>query len=165
MARFIPDGVLKVTLAPAVADMEAPSLSEVNAGSDATPFLRSMSTPLEGSIVDISDVSSRFNKTTSGTYGGQEASMEFYRDDSQAADTMWNLLPRGTTIYAIIARRGGSGTDDAITTGDYVDVWKLEVVTRNPADYARNEPTGFMVTYAVPEEPTEDVQVGGGGGS
>lgn len=159
MARFIPDGVLKLTLAPAVSDMTAPTLAEVNAGDDATGFLRAMSTPLEGSTVDVSDVSSKYNKTASGTYGGQEVTMEFYRDDDQTNDTIWNLLPRGTTIYAIIARRGGSGTDDAIDTGDYVDVWKLEVITRNPADYARNEPTGFMVSFAVPEEPQEDVTV------
>ena len=162
MARFIPDGVLEVVLAPAVADMEDPSSAEVTAGTRATGFLRSLSTPLEGSVVDISDVSSRYNKTTAGTYGGQEVTMEFYRDDVQAEDTIWNLLPRGTTIYAIIARRGGSGTDGVIAGGDYVDVWKLEVVTRNPADYARNEPTGFMVSCAVPEEPVEDVTVGGG---
>lgn len=159
MARFIPDGTLEIVLAPAVADMEEPVLAEVTAGDRATGFLRSLSTPLEGSVVDISDVSSKFNKTTPGTYGGQEVTMEFYRDDTQAADDMWNLLPRGTTIYAIIARRGGTGTGGIIDTGDYVDVWKLEVVTRNPADYARNEPTGFMVSCAVPEEPVEDVTV------
>lgn len=159
MARFIPDGVLKLTLAPDVDDMTAPTSAEITAGDDATGFLRAMSTPLEGSTVDISDVSSRYNKTTSGTYGGQEVTMEFYRDDDQAEDTIWNLLPRGTTIYAIIARRGGSGTDGAIDEGDYVDVWQLEVITRNPADYSRNEPTGFTVSFAVPEEPQEDVTV------
>lgn len=161
MARFIPDGVLEVVLAPDVDDMEAPTLAEVTAGTRVTGFLRAMSTPLEGSIVDTPDVSSRFNKTVSGTYGGQEASMEFYRDDTQENDTAWNLLPRGTTIYAIIARRGGTGTNGIIDTGDYVDVWELEVVTRNPADYSRNEPTGFMCSFAVPEEPVEDVQVAG----
>lgn len=159
MARFIPDGVLEVVFATSVSDMTGPTLAEVTAGTRATGFLRSLSTPLEGSIVDISDVSSRYNKTTPGTYGGQEVSAEFYRDDTQGGDTMWNLLPRGTTVYAIIARRGGSGAEGIIGTGDYVDVWKLEVVTRNPADYARNEPTGFMVSFAVPEEPVEDVQI------
>lgn len=159
MARFIPDGTLKVTLAPAVALMTAPTVAEITAGDDATGFLRSLSTPLEGSTVDISDVSSKYNKTAPGTYGGQEVTMEFYRDDVQGDDTMWNLLPRGTTIYAVIARRGGSGVEGAIAASDYVDVWKLEVITRNPADYARNEPTGFMVSFSVPEEPQEDVQV------
>lgn len=159
MARFIPDGVLEVVLAPEIANMDEPTLVEITAGTRVTGFLRSMSTPLEGSIVDTPDVSSRFNKTVSGTYGGQEASMEFYRDDTQANDTAWNLLPRGTVIYGIVARRGGTGVDGIIDTGDYVDVWKLEVVTRNPADYARNEPTGFMCSFAVPEEPVEDVTV------
>jgi len=159
MARFIPDGVLEVVFATAVTDMSAPTLSEITAGTRATGFLRSLSTPLEGSTVDISDVSSKYNKTTSGTYGGQEVTAEFYRDSDQANDTIWNLLPRGTVVYLIVARRGGGGVDGIIDTGDYVDVWKLEVITRNPSDYSRNEPTGFMVSFAVPEEPVEDVTV------
>lgn len=159
MARFIPDGTLRLVFAPSIADLAEPTLGEIEAGTEATGFLRSLSTPLEGSTVDISDVGSRYNKTAPGTFGGQEVTAEFYRDDDQSEDTMWNLLARGTTTHAVIARRGGSGTDGEIDTGDYVDVWKLQVITRNPGDYARNEPTGFMVSFSVPEEPQEDVQV------
>jgi hypothetical protein len=163
MARFIPDGFLRLAFVETIADRTAPTLSEINAGTEASGFLRAMSTPLEGSIVDISDVLSRFNKTASGTYGGQEVTFEFYRDNVQANDTIWNLLQRGTATHAVICRRGGSGTDGAIDAGDHVDVWKIEVITRNPADYARNEPTGFTVSCAVPEEPDEDVVVVGAG--
>ena len=160
MARFIPDGTLRVSFVAAIEDVSAPTASEIEAGVDATGFLRSLSTPLEGSIVDISDVSSRFNKTASGTYGGQEVSAEFYRDDDQADDTMWNLLTRGVATNLVVARRGGSGTGGTIAADDYVDVWPVEVITRNPADYARNEPTGFTVQFAVPDEPIEDATVG-----
>ena len=159
MARFIPDGVLKVSYVATIADTSAPTATEITAGTDLTPFLRGLSTPLEGSTVDISDASSKYNKTAAGTYGGQMVTAEFYRDDDQANDTVWNLLPRGTEGYFVVARRGGSGTDGAIAASDYVDVWPIEVITRNPADYARNEPTGFAVSCAVPNEPAEDVTV------
>lgn len=159
MARFIPDGTLQVSLVETIADTSVPTLVEINAGTDATGFLRALSTPLEGSLVDVSDVSSKYNKTASGTYGGQEVTAEFYRDNDQANDTIWNLLTRGTETHIVIARRGGSGTDGVIDTGDYVDVWDVEVITRNPADYSRNEPTGFTVSFAVPSEPVEDVTV------
>lgn len=159
MARFIPDGTLRVSFVATIADTDAPTLVEINAGEDATGFLRALSTPLEGSIVDVSDVSSKYNKTASGTYGGQPVNAEFYRDDEQTDDTIWNLLTRGTATNIVIARRGGGGTGGVIDTGDYVDVWPVEVITRNPADYSRNEPTGFTVEFAVPEEPSEDVTV------
>lgn len=159
MARFIPDGTLKIRIVAAIASIAAPTAAEVAAGTDATPFLRSLSTPLEGSIVPIPDVSSKYNKTTSGTYGGQEVTAEFYRDSVFANDTLWTLLVRGLATHIVIARRGGTGTGGAIVATDRVDVWPVEVVTRNPSDYARNEPTGFTVTFAVPTEPTEDVAV------
>lgn len=157
MARFIPDGVLKVRYVPTIVNKSAPSMAEINAGTDLTPFLRGLSTPLEGSTVDVSDASSKYNKTAAGTYGGQTVNGEFYRDDVAANDTAYSLLPRGTKGNFVIARRGGSGTGGAIATGDKVDVWPIEVITRNPADYTRNEPTGFTVSCAVPGEPAEDV--------
>jgi hypothetical protein len=159
MARFIPDGKLKIRFVAAIASDAAPTITEINAGTDATPFLRALNTPLEGSIVDISDVSSKFNKTAPGTYGGQPVTAEFYRDDVFASDTIWTLLARGVATHIVICRRGGSGTSGAIAATDKVDVWPVTVVTRNPAAYARNEPTGFTVEFAVPEEPTEDATV------
>jgi len=159
MARFIPDGTLLVSFVETIVDRGSPTLTEIEAGIDATGFLRSLSTPLEGSLVDISDVSSKYNKTAPGTYGGQEVTAEFYRDDDQANDTIWNLLTRGTETHLVVARRGGSGADNSLAATDYVDVWPVTVITRNPADYSRNEPTGFMVSFAVPDEPSEDVVI------
>ena len=156
MARFIPDGTLQVHFVETIADTSATTLVEVQAGTNGTGFVRSMSTPLEGSTVDVSDALSKYNKTAPGTYGGQEVTFEFFRDDVQANDTMWNLLTRGTATNVVVARRGGTGTDNALAVGDYVDVWPIEVITRNPADYSRNEPTGFTVSCAVPEVPQED---------
>lgn len=159
MARFIPDGTLQVWFVPTIANMAEPTLSEITDGDDATGFLRALSTPLDGSVVDVSDASSKYNKTAPGTYGGQEVTAEFYRDSDQANDTIWNLLPRGTTTHIVIARRGGSGSGGELQADDYVDVWPVQVVTRNPADYTRNEPTGFTVTFSVPDEPVEDVKI------
>lgn len=159
MGRYIPDGVLKVRHVPSIANKEAPTDTELAAGDDLTAFLRGLETPFEGSTVDVSDVSSKFNKTAAGTYGGQPLTAEFYRDDEQANDTAFNLLPRGTTGYFVIARRGGSGTDGAIAVGDLIDVWPIEVITRNPSPYRRNEPTAFGISCAVPDVPEEDVAV------
>lgn len=161
MARYIPDGRLRVVwLDSEPSDPSSPTVTEIDAGEDLTAFLRSLSTPLEGSVVDVSDPTSRFNKTAAGTYGGQELTAEFYRDDTQAEDTAYTTLERGVTGALAICRRGGSGTDGEISDGDYVEIWSgLEVITQNPADYSRNEPDGFSVSFAVQDEPQMDVEV------
>ncbi|MEX0667178.1 MAG: hypothetical protein WD313_02480 [Acidimicrobiia bacterium] len=160
MARYIPDGKLRVVWVETLADPSAPTQTEIDGGEDLTGFLRSLSTPLEGSVVDVSDPTTKFNKTAAGTYGGQELTAEWYRDDTQANDTAFVTLDRGATGAFVICRRGGSGTDGAIDTGDFVEVWSgLEVITRNPADYSRNEPDGFSTSFAVQDEPEMDVAV------
>ena len=72
MPRTIADGEVLINFAPTVADPTAPTVAELTAGTDITPFLSSIDTPLDGDAVDSSDLSSAFNKTVAGTYGGKE---------------------------------------------------------------------------------------------
>jgi hypothetical protein len=155
MSRYIPDGVLQVHYVASIANRATPTLLEVQAGTPVVGFLRALSTPLEGSVVDVSDASSKFNKTATGTFGGQMLTGEFYRDDT--VDTAYDTLPRGTTGHFVVARHGGSGADGALAVGDEVEVWQIEVATRNPKDYSRNDPDGFAIACAVPSEPSLDV--------
>lgn len=160
MARYIPDGKLRVVWCDDVADPDAPTITEIESGEDLTGFLRQLSTPLEGSVVDVSDPTTRFNKTAAGTYGGQEMTAQWYRDDTQEDDIAYTTLTRGATGVMVICRRGASGTDGEIDEGDDVEVWSgLEVVSANPADYSRNEPDGFSTSFAVQDEPALDVEV------
>lgn len=157
--RFISDGVIQLRHASSVANPAAPTAAEWNAAEDLTGFMISLDTPLDGSAVDVSDASSKYNKTASGTYGGQPVTAEFYRDSNPANDTAWNDLPRGTGGYFLVARRGGSGVGGAVQAGDKIDVIPIDVITRNPTAYARNEAARFAVSAAVPDEPEEDVAV------
>lgn len=162
MSRFIQDGVLQVHHVASIADPSAPTLTEVQAGTDITGFLRSLETPNEGSIVDAPAADSTFNETVRGTHGGQAITGEFYRDKgstdgSPGTDTAWDTLPRGTEGYLVIARFGGSGADGALAVGDIVDVWPVDVATRENLPYERNQPTRFRLQSGVPDQPNEDV--------
>jgi hypothetical protein len=158
MARRIGAGVLEIAYVATIADPAAMTAAEGNAGTFLTLFLADggLATPLDGSIVDAADMSSAFNKTASGTYGGQPLTAEFFRDD--AADTAWTTLARTTTGFLVISRFG-LATPGTFAIADVVDVWQIEVVSRNPVDVARNEMQRFTVECAVPAVPTEDFAI------
>jgi len=154
MPRTIADGEVVIMFAPTVANTSAPTAAEVGAGDDITPWLSSLDTPLDGDSVDSSDLSSAFNKTVAGTYGGG-ATATLYRDDS--VDTAWDLFPRNALGYLIVRRFGGS--DTAIAASDDVEVWYVRVITESPATMDRNNVQTFDVDFAVLEEPVLDATV------
>lgn len=164
MARKIGAGVLEISFYPSghFANDQAPTSTELNdaAEVDLTGFLTDggLATPFDGSVVDNADMSSKFNKTASGTFGGNPLTAEFFRDFPLSADTAWSTLARGTAGYFAIAR-GGKATPGTWAIGDELDLWAIEVVTRNPVDVARNEMQRFTAECAVPAVPLEDFAV------
>lgn len=158
MARKIGAGVLELSYVLTIAVPAAPTAAELNAGTFLTGFLTDggLSTPLDGSIVDAADMGSAFNKTASGTFGGQALTLELFRDD--AADTAWTTLQRGTVGFIVVARFG-LATPGTYAIADVVDIWTIDVVTRNPVDVARNEMQRFGAEMAVTADVTEDFPI------
>ncbi len=154
MARLISNGEVRVGWAAAIADPAVPTNAEVSGSTDVTPFLSSLDTPLDGDAVDSSDLSSAFNKTVAGKFGGN-VNGSMYRDDT--ADTAFDLFPRNTTGFLLVRRFGGSSV--ALGTGDDVDVWNLRVITRSDNTLDDNSVQAFTVNYAALDEPDIDVTV------
>jgi hypothetical protein len=116
--------------------------------------MSSLDTPLDGDAVDSSDLSSAFNKTVAGKFGGN-VNATMYRDDT--TDTAFDTFPRNTTGYMIIRRFGGSTV--ALGTGNDVDVWNLRVITRSDNTLDDNTVQAFTVNFAALDEPDIDVTV------
>lgn len=157
MARIIADGEVRIEWVPgaaAIADPAAPTTTELGTGQDATPFFSSMDTPLDGEATPAADLSSAFNKTVAGTFGGN-VSVESYRES--VTDEAWGLWPRTTEGFFVIRRFGGS--DVAIAAADEVEVYKIRVVTRSPATLDRGSVQMFTIEAAVQEEPELDAVV------
>jgi hypothetical protein len=155
MARTIADGEVRMSwVTGGISDINAPTQAECNGGTDITPFLSSLDTPLDGDAPDSSDLASAFNKSVAGTYGGG-ATGTFYRDDT--ADTAWDAFPRLTSGHLVIRRFGGSGV--TFSTSQTVEVWPLRVITRSPATMDRNSVQTFTVDFATTEEPDVDSTV------
>lgn len=154
MPRLIADGEVKIQWVPTIADPDNPTIGEINAGTEVTGFLSSLETPLEGTAPGAMDLSSAFQKTVAGTFGGQ-VNGTIYRDDT--TDTAWTLWPRNTTGYLVIRRFGGS--DVVFAIADVVEVWNLRVVTRSPVNLESETVQAATVNFATLDEPSLDVAV------
>lgn len=157
MVRHIHDGIVRINYAPTIANIAAPTVAEVEtAGTHVTPYIQSLSTPLDGDTVDASDLASAFNVTAAGTFGGTLSGVG-HRGDTAGDDTFYTLIPRLTTGYFVIRRFGLTGT--ALALADVVEVWPFQVITRNPSDMARNTLQTFNFEAAVSAPPEIDVAV------
>lgn len=157
MARIIADGEVRIEWVPGasgIADPTAPTAAEMGTGQNVTPEFSSMDTPLDGEAAPAPDLSSAFNKTVAGTFGGN-VSLDAYRES--VTDTAWGLWPRGTEGFFVVRRFGGS--DVAIAVADSVEVYKIRVITRSPNTLDRGTVQQFTVEAAVQEEPELDATV------
>lgn len=159
MSRYGSTGVIQLHYVPSIADKTAPTTTEIDAGTDLSGFLLrdGLSTPLPGSTMDTADVSSDYSKTGRGSFGAEPISVTLHRDD--AADTAWDTLPRATTGFLVVARQGGSGAGGDLAAGDPVEVWDIDVISREPVDIADNQTQRFVATCAVPDTPELDAVV------
>jgi hypothetical protein len=160
MARQQPTGNLRAWHVPAIANIAAPTTTEINAGFDFTGYLKrdGLSTPKSGQTASASDVASRFNKTSPGTYGGDPMEISLYRDDS--VDTAWTTFvppsaasPAGTSGFVVIRRFGGATV--AIASTNKVEVWPHSVISSEMQQIAENENAFFKVLLAITAEPND----------
>ncbi|HXH57724.1 hypothetical protein [Iamia sp.] len=156
MARRGSTEVIRVWYVATLATPSAPSAAAVTAGVDLTPFLTrdGLTTPNSGSTLDVSDASSRQNKTAAGTFGGDPIELKLNRDDTPANDTAWVTLPRGTAGYIVVRRFGGSAV--AATAAQKVEVWPVEVISRENAPIAENAKQMFTARCAIPGAVFDD---------
>lgn len=163
MARTGSTGVIAIVICPTLANPAAPTLAEIAAGVDVTPWLTrdGLTTPLDGSTIDVAGANTRYNATASGSYGGQPISMRFFRDDDPDDDIAWDTLPRQTKAYAVVRRFGGAtgSSDDPFLAAQKVESWPIDVLSRTNMPIADNEGQKFEVSAAVPGVPSEDAVV------
>jgi len=152
MARLAPDGNLKVHVVDSIATQAAPTVAELAAGTEVTPFLTpaGLDTPEEGTDADISNLASDRDQAIPATVGGELAG-EYYRDD--ATDDAWSNQARKTITNLVVSRFGGSGTDNAIIATDVVEVYPVRISQRSPSRAVRGEALRFTVTYALSGDP------------
>jgi hypothetical protein len=152
VARITPDTYTKIHVVNTIASQAAPTVAELAAGTEVTPFLTpaGLDTPEEGTDADISSIASARDFSIPATIGG-DISGEFYRDDS--SDDAWDAMPRLQVTNLVISRFGGTGTDNAIIATDTVEVWPVRVSQRSNSRVTRGEALRFTSTFALSGDP------------
>ena len=156
MARIIPNENSWLGFVPTVADLSAPTETEITGAVDLTSYLISINASSQGNTVPTPDLSTLFETSIAGTVSAS-LSADFYRDDDQ--DLAWTTLPRSTRGVFIVSRFGGSGVGNVPEAGDVVECWPILVVSRANSNMSNNTVMTFTVTGAIPEEPVEAATV------
>ena len=157
MARLTPDENSKIHIVDSIGTISAPTIGEINAGTEVTEFLTpaGFDTPEEGNDADTSSIASAHDTSVPATVSGQPSG-EFYRDDGtgSTSDDAWDAMARLTTTNIVISRFGGSGTDNAIIAADTVEVWPVRVSSRSAGRIVRGEALRFVAQFAKSVAPT-----------
>lgn len=153
MSRVASTEVLRLQFVPIIASQAAPTVAEINAGTDLTPWLTpdGLTTNLNGSTIDVQAANSRYKATAPGSFGGDPITAKFFRDD--ATDTAYTTLPRLATGYFVI-RRMGPTSATAFAAAQKVEVWPITVITANPMSTTDNEAQKFEVSCSVQPAPS-----------
>jgi hypothetical protein len=152
MAKYIAAEKVEVWVVPSISSVSAPTVTEMNAGTRLTTFIRGgVSIDFASNLVDSATLESAFNSTSPGTFGGGLNSLNGVLRDN-AADTAWNALPRDTAGYLVVQL--GTATGTAWGSGDVVDIYPWQVVSRNIGDLARDQLVTFDVGFAITSVPT-----------
>jgi hypothetical protein len=157
MARRSPDGESRLSFVAAIADPEAPTAAELNAGIPLQDHLLEWNFPETDNDMDVSDMGSSFNKNDLGTYGGDSGTLTAYRDDDPDNDLAWATLKRGTRGFMVERLFGGSDVDFA--DGDVVSVFPGVCGTPAPQPRTRNTPLQIVAGWKMTGEPRHDVVV------
>jgi hypothetical protein len=152
MAKYIAAEKVEVWVVPTITNLSAPTAAQMNAGTRLTTFIRGgVSIDFASNLVDSATLESAFNSTSPGTFGGGLNSLNGVLRDN-ANDAAWNALPRDTAGYLVIQL--GTATGTAWGSGDVVDIYPWQVVSRNTGDLARDQLVTFDVGFAITSVPT-----------
>jgi hypothetical protein len=151
MAKYAPPGVSEVHWVTTMSDYNAPTVSELNGGTDLTAFVRSMpDLPRNLNLVDVATLDSKYEKRQVGTRGGDQLTVEFLRDD--ATDTAATTLTEDTAGFLVIARKA-LATAGTFAIGDEVDVYPATIGSVADGTPGRNDPDFSIASLVATDDP------------
>lgn len=151
MAKYAPPGKSEVHWVTTIADKDAPTTTELNAGTDLTAFVRNIpDLPRALNLVDVATLDSKYEKRQVGTRGGDSLTVEFLRDDD--TDTAFTTLTEDTAGFLVLARKG-LATAGTFAVGDEVDVYPSTVGSVADGTPGRNDPDFSQASLVATDDP------------
>jgi hypothetical protein len=149
--RYIPEGVRHFYYLTAIADITAPTRTELNAGTDLTPEVAGFGNwGLTSSAVDTPDLVSRFVTNIPGLVTADGPTISMYAD-STSADVR-TLLPRDTAGFIVVFPEGD-------VSGHGMDIFPVKVLAAEKMASLGGNPATVDLTFSVTLEPQENVTV------
>jgi hypothetical protein len=150
-SRFFPTGTTKYIFCTVIANKNAPSRAEINAGTDISGELKAVDGwKVTSELIDVPDINSRFTSKIPGRTSADDSSLTIYADPS--GNDARTLFPRDTTGF-ILRMDGGD------VTGRKMDVFPVRV-SSVPKDMGTGDDAAtLMVQFAITSEPVENVSI------
>lgn len=150
MARFVYEGRTNVYWVLSIATDSTPTLTEIQAGVDLSPFVAKdgVAVNINTNNVDSATITEIFDAQVVGSWGA-DLQLTMFRDDT--ADTAWNTCVYGSNGYIVIDRFNLAGADPG--NGDKVEVWPAQMHQPAPQNSATNTQVRFIEALAVREQP------------
>ena len=160
MPKVVFDGRYQVHLVDTIADQDAPTVTEIEAGDDITTRCPKdfLNWGKSQGRVNAGDISTLFAAEGMGTWT-LPASMQVFLDTTEANEVAWDLIDNGVLTNLVILPYGGSGTDGAVATGDKAYVVPVEFGMPTPTNPTENENQRAEVDIAVTGEPSFNATV------
>lgn len=156
MADMLNDGNIKVTYVPTIADISAPTASELSAGTDLECLITSFDPTVNEQAISVKKLCQITNSEKPGTVTYQ-FQMTMVRKETSSEDVGWTTLLRNTEGYLVV--RYGVPYDTAYAAGDDVQVYPGASGARRPQPPEANSPTTFISQWYVSEDPDLDAVV------
>lgn len=152
MADIVVDAKVKVALVDSISDINAPTVAELNAGTDIDSQLTAdglVGFQPETAVVDTTALSSDFDTAVVGRSSYSGTMLRFKRQDS---DTVYDTYVKGTDTHVVI-RRDGSLASDAWAAADIVEVYPVQVGEVANIDPEPNSVQRFELPLTMRLEP------------
>ncbi|MEU5664761.1 hypothetical protein [Streptomyces longwoodensis] len=152
MADLISDGKTRVAWLSTVANINAPTTAELNAGADYTKRITPDGLKLDPSTADVdtSSLASTFDTKTVGRVGF-DVELTFKRGDNPTDDAPYSTLKYGVSGYLVVRR--GLAYTTAWATGQKVEVYPITCGEPQNSSPAANEVMKFVSPMRVTDTP------------
>ena len=145
--------VFDVAFGSTTITVAAPTVTQINALDRIECYIvDTVDTPRSGSTTDICSLCERETFNIAATISNDDITGTFWRE-FDGTDTAWALFDDSanppTTNYLVICRGGFSGAAGIAATGDNVDVYTVQIVSRSPMGPDKSEGQRFEVVMAV----------------
>ncbi|NXY93501.1 hypothetical protein HYE82_03570 [Streptomyces sp. BR123] len=152
MSDLISDGKTKVVWASSIANLAAPTTTELNAGSDFTTRITPDGLKLDPSTADVdtSSLASTFDTKTVGRVGF-EVELTFKRGSTAGEDLPYTTLKYGVSGYLVVRR--GIDYATAWASGQKCEVYPITCGEPANSSPAANEVMKFASPMMVTSSP------------